>query len=133
MILTLICFFNHLLRTFDLNSKSILLIDPLISKIIKVDVEASAIHLKALSIENYNYILLPVNDADSETNGTHWSLLLYNKLKNHFTHFDSLKNLNLKHALSLAKTYLMFYTEQIIVSLKVSLNLSPILMTAVFL
>lgn len=52
-----------------------------------------------LDIQRANYIFIPINDSNSSNEeGSHWSLLIYEKNNAAFYHYDSVKAHNLKMA-----------------------------------
>ena len=54
-------YFSNFQKSFDLKSKSIFLIDPIISQILLHDYENCVRYLQALAISNFNYIFIPIN------------------------------------------------------------------------
>lgn len=70
--------------------------------------------LEPLNIRSAKYLFIPVNDSTTvdildgkkqlkNDNGSHWSLLVYEKSTNKFYYYDSIKNYNMKAAKSLAE------------------------------
>ena len=96
------CYFSHLKNSFNLKSKKIFLFDPIITALVRLNFDNSICHLNSLKIKKYDYLVLPVNDSNVNSNGTHWSLLLYIKNENKFYHFDSIRHLNFDIARDLA-------------------------------
>ena len=98
-------FFNHLNLSFKLKCKKIFLVDPLISSIIRLDYESSKRHLESIKIKKFDFVLFPVNNCSPQFEGSHWSLLVYNKGKNKYYHFDSITSLNHNVAQNLADNF----------------------------
>ena len=64
----------------------VVLVNPLVSStLVSDDKDIAKQHLDALSVEDKNFIIFPVNSTND-----HWSLLLYDRILNTFWHFDSL-------------------------------------------
>lgn len=57
-------YFDRLNKVFDLKNKSILLVDPILSKLVRFDPVNSNRHLSAINFNIFNYYLCPVNDSD---------------------------------------------------------------------
>lgn len=87
---------------FDLLVKSkmagnVCFLTPALSQAVKYSDNLDSIII-TLNLSNQSYIFIPINDAERETSGCHWSLLLYSKTEKTFFYFDSYNNLNLQHA-----------------------------------
>lgn len=95
-------YFNYLTRLHP--RQDVLLVDPILSHMIKHDVQRAKHHLDHLQANKKTFIILPVNDADEESRGgTHWSLLLYDTVNNTFWNFDSMTDNNLLHGQAMAR------------------------------
>ncbi|OMJ24489.1 NEDD8-specific protease 2 [Smittium culicis] len=91
-------YFEYLSQTLNLEARKILLFQPSIAHLIA---QASEIEYakEALppEVNDMDYLFLPTNNGDSENvNGSHWSLLVYEKSNNIFRYYDSLKKANLE-------------------------------------
>ncbi|MBN3307880.1 sentrin-specific protease 8 isoform X2 [Amia ocellicauda] len=65
--------------------------------------EELALFLEPLGLPRRHWIFLAVNDNSHQTaGGTHWSLLLYQRDRGHFAHYDSHSGSNSLHARRIA-------------------------------
>ncbi len=65
--------------------------------------EELAIFLEPLSLASCRWVFLAVNDNSNQTaGGSHWSLLLYRRDTNRFSHYDSQSGSNSLHARRIA-------------------------------
>ena len=58
-------------------------------------------HKKELNLNNHEWVIYTINnnsDPEKGDGGTHWSLLIYRKKDNKYIYFDSVKEVNLRHA-----------------------------------
>ncbi len=74
-------------------------VNPSVLQLIKLDGdfnEVIACFLEPLDLKSKMYILLPINDNNdpNRMGGSHWSLLLINRLQSQFTHYDSFHKTN---------------------------------------
>lgn len=90
------------------NNKDVILVDPIVSSLVKHDIKSATHHLSCLEVQTKTFIVLPVNNNCQEKEGTHWSLLLYDKIHEVFWHFDSLEGTNREHAVQLANNLKLF-------------------------
>lgn len=93
--------------------KDIVFISPVLSLAIKFLENYGEILLHQ-NLENKQFIFIPLNDSSEvQSNGgsgTHWSLLLWHKSQDKFYHFDSLDNLNDRHAKYTCERLATFYS-----------------------
>jgi sentrin-specific protease 8 len=61
------------------------------------------IFLDPLEAQIKDYIFMAVNDSGKSAGGSHWSLLVYSRLKKRFYHFDSSTHSNHHSAVKLAR------------------------------
>ena len=74
-------------------------VDPLLVHILKNGLPSAYHHLSSANVLNgKNYVCMIVNDAKSNDEGTHWSLIIFNVITNDCYYLDSLSSLNLNHA-----------------------------------
>lgn len=65
--------------------------------------EELSLFLEPLRLESRRWVFLAVNDNSNKTaGGSHWSLLLYQRDSGHFSHYDSQRRGNAKHARRIA-------------------------------
>uniref|UniRef100_V9LA53 Sentrin-specific protease 8 n=1 Tax=Callorhinchus milii TaxID=7868 RepID=V9LA53_CALMI len=82
-------------------SNSVCFISPEVTQFIKCtsSQEELAIFLEPLTLVRKSLVFLAVNDnAMQVAGGTHWSLLVYSRSRNCFSHYDSCHSMNSKHA-----------------------------------
>ena len=105
--------FIYLKEIYDINQRNILLMDPIIATLIRANGIGAKSHLDALKINTFDFIAIPVNNCDPLVNqGSHWSLLIYDKSNDAFFHFDSVSGIN------------QSYCHQIISNLAVYLSIT---------
>lgn len=68
----------------------ILFVTPCITKCVMVLQDQVANFLDPIKAKDYDLIFFVISDATAESSGTHWSLLLLNRLKKKFYHYDSM-------------------------------------------
>lgn len=87
----------------------ILILGPSVSQLMKLaDSSDANLLLDDLSIDNRKHVFGIVNNCgkgQTNSNGTHWSLLYIDNVKKVAYHFDSLKNHNIYHAKCLAQRF----------------------------
>lgn len=106
-------YFN-ILNSTVIRNNNVLCMNPVICHAVKV-LEDYNFLLKPLKLENNNYILFPVNDCleldyHDYKGGSHWSLLIYEKITSTFFHFDSLGKYNVECAKLIAEKVYKFLT-----------------------
>ena len=70
--------------------------DPLVSKIVRWELEQAFHHLDCLNVLSKEHILVPVNNSKpGEAGGSHWSLLYLHAPTAAFTYVDSFEDLTL--------------------------------------
>ena len=79
------------------------IIGPAMTYLLQKEDSKSAIkqHKKELNLNNHEWVIYTINnnsDPEKGDGGTHWSLLIYRKKDNKYIYFDSVKEVNLKHA-----------------------------------
>lgn len=72
-------------------------IKPAIVQAIKCLEDTNTI-IEPLELKDKNYIFIPINNAEKDEEGSHWSLLFYNKSEKTCYYLDSNKQSNIKHA-----------------------------------
>lgn len=84
----------------------VLFLDPVVTVAIKALIDFKDV-IPTNEIKGKHYIFIPVNNSSSVQNiggsGTHWSLLLWDKIREVFYHFDSLGSVNLQYAETIAE------------------------------
>ncbi|KAG8276803.1 hypothetical protein J6590_056169 [Homalodisca vitripennis] len=80
-------------------------LNPVITLAVKIFDDYDSL-IKPLQLHNKKFIFFPVNDSSEIQNiggsGSHWSLLLWDKVGSQFYHFDSKGDYNLLHAEKIA-------------------------------
>lgn len=91
--------YADLLNNKLLVSKSSLILNPLIVHAVKCTEDFDHF-LDPLNIKERNVLILPINDSKKliHAGGSHWSILIYDKLQEKFYHYDSNNNYNLHEA-----------------------------------
>ena len=79
------------------------IIGPAMTYLLQKEDSKSAIkqHKKELNLNNHEWVIYTINnnsDPEKGDGGTHWSLLIYRKKDNKYIYFDSVKEINLRHA-----------------------------------
>uniref|UniRef100_A0AAV2LR03 Ubiquitin-like protease family profile domain-containing protein n=1 Tax=Knipowitschia caucasica TaxID=637954 RepID=A0AAV2LR03_KNICA len=83
----------------------VVLVSPEVTQFIKCAscAEELALFLEPLDLPSRTWLFLPVNDNSNQTaGGTHWSLLVYHRASNLFSHYDSQRGSNSPHARRIA-------------------------------
>lgn len=88
-------YFTYLTYSID-TITDVLLVEPSQSRLIAIDKECVEEFVQSWKISTKRVVLFPVNDG--EDGGNHWSNLVYDRTKNLFLHFDSMKGVNNFHA-----------------------------------
>lgn len=105
------CYFDSMNEELSQSRTDILLVGPSLSQIIKNGSNYDAlVNLTGLSFDLVTYAIFCVSNYDDKNSdlksvqvkGSHWSLLLFNRKKQKFFHYDSIKGLNIAHAKKLA-------------------------------
>lgn len=112
-------YFDILSRHMLPNNHKILILNPVVCHAVKTLEDFHTI-LDPLNIKGKDIILLPINNSMGlmEEGGTHWSLLVFCRIREKFFYFDSLGNDNLLSANIIAKKlscYLLLQTNDIII------------------
>lgn len=108
--------YYEMLNNFILQNTELICINPTISQAIKMLVDYEFV-LDSLNITNAKYLFLPVNDSQDLAEiknsnshseqiyggGSHWSLLVYEKMTKKFFYYDSLGGYNINSAKVIAK------------------------------
>lgn len=87
-------------------------VNPLISQGIKL-LDDYKYLLDPPNLRAFDHLFIPVNDSvltDGE-GGSHWSLLVFNKLQQQFYHYDSCNGYNLKHARMIADRLINYLND----------------------
>ena len=89
-----------------MSERNIVLVRPEIACLLKtIDRQSAKQLMKNLGIYEAKMVIIPVNDAEQlETwsSGNHWTVLVWNRENNTFSHIDSIPGSNAKHAKNLA-------------------------------
>lgn len=110
-------YFKSFQEYVSLRSDDILVFGPIVSQFLKSTNTYEMLDtLNSLSFESVNIALFCINNhTEDETSflrskkqhvnpeGTHWSLLIFDRHRNSFFHYDSIQGLNYNHALKLSK------------------------------
>lgn len=88
-------YFTYLSSSID-TITDVLLVEPSQSRLIANDKECVEEYVQSWKISSKRVVLFPVNDG--EDGGNHWSILVYDRTKNLFMHFDSMEGVNNFHA-----------------------------------
>ncbi|XP_029201653.2 sentrin-specific protease 8-like isoform X1 [Acropora millepora] len=97
-------YFTH--NKFKLISDNVLLISPDVTQFLKLGQGLEiGIFVEPLDLPSRKLVFFAVNDSDSthSAGGSHWSLLVYERQRNIFHHYDSFSSHNSPAARSLAK------------------------------
>lgn len=90
------------LNTKLLSSKSVLILNIVISMAVKSCDEYAHFLADVHGLETNHLLIIPINDAtltaEANSGGSHWSVLVLDKQKNSYYYFDSFGNHNLQHA-----------------------------------
>lgn len=102
-------YYNSLRQSVSQYRNDILLIGPSISEMLGHSSTYDILSmLTPLKFNQMSLVFFPISnntikDHKQNTNGSHWSLLIFDKKNNIFKHYDSIKGLNYNHAVLLAK------------------------------
>ncbi|KAG8294221.1 SUMO1 sentrin specific peptidase 8 [Homalodisca vitripennis] len=94
-----------------LRNEQTTVLNPLIIQAVK-QVDEYKEYLDPFNIKRYNFLFMPINDSRQMLagGGSHWSLLIYNKLRKTFFHYDSMNNKNQADAEIVASKILKYIT-----------------------
>ncbi|XP_050210181.1 uncharacterized protein LOC126660637 isoform X2 [Mercurialis annua] len=107
-------YFSHLSSSHQ--SEDVLLLPPSIAFWISncPDTESLKDFLKPLKLADKKLVIFPVNNNDDVSlaeGGSHWSLLVYDRISDVFVHHDSFSGINGRHALQLYKAVARYLTS----------------------
>lgn len=93
-----------LLNNLILKNEPMCVMNPLIVQAVKQTPDFSE-YLDPIDMNQWNIILMPINDSKCmlSEGGSHWSLLVYNRKKNKFFHYDSIERKNYENATRVAE------------------------------
>lgn len=98
-------YFTYLSSSFNTKTDTLLVL-PSISQLITNCKDAKSVeeYVESCQMSSKRLVLFVVNDNEDFVGGgggTHWSILVYDRTKNLFLHFDSIKGLNTPYAVKL--------------------------------
>lgn len=97
-------YFVYLEQELFKNHNELLFIGPEVTQCLKESPSSEIpIFLDPLEAQHKDFIFMAVNDSGKSAGGSHWSLLVYNRLENKFYHLDSSSHTNYQPALKLAR------------------------------
>ncbi|XP_054267421.1 sentrin-specific protease 8-like [Macrosteles quadrilineatus] len=97
-------YFVYLEQELFRNHNELLFIGPEVTQCLKESPSSEIpIFLDPLEAQHKDFIFMAVNDSGKSAGGSHWSLLVYNRLENKFYHLDSSSHTNYQPALKLAR------------------------------
>ena len=81
------------------------LVPPATVQMVKIIEDDSQLEmfLGEMNLHEFDFVCFPINDASSESQGSHWSLLVYSKKENKYFYLDSHGRYNLKSGEQVAK------------------------------
>lgn len=85
------------------SDKSIYLMNPIITNALK-NINDFNDYLDPIKLNNKKYLIMAINDSTDleKQSGSHWSVLVFNRVLNKFYHYDSKEFYNWKHAETVA-------------------------------
>ncbi|CAH9109339.1 unnamed protein product [Cuscuta epithymum] len=101
-------YFSYLSSLYDPKEEDILLVHPSVSFFLAHSLDENlGDFMEPLKLSTKKLVLFPVNDCtdfDGGESGAHWSLVVYDRTKNSFSHLDSIAGANHLHALHIYKS-----------------------------
>lgn len=97
-------YFVYLEQEIFKDDSQLLFIGPEVTQCLKESPSSELpIFLDPLEAKSKDFIFMAVNDSGKSAGGSHWSLLVYMRLRNKFYHLDSSSHTNYQPALKLAR------------------------------
>lgn len=93
------------LREFGSHKDLVTVVSPSVAQFIKIcaHVEDLVGQVLSLKLDKKWLVVIPVNDADVDRQGTHWSLMLFVPCNQHFLHIDTREKTNYHSALTVCR------------------------------